>query len=85
MTGRLGNIKKYVDVSKNSGTPNHPLKNWVFHYFHHPFWGTTIFGNSHVKKKKNNPDSLLDAKISTHHNCFLWINLEVDFGHGEEW
>ena len=19
-----------------------------FHYFHHPFWGTTIFGNTHV-------------------------------------
>ena len=19
--------------------PNHPLKNRVFHYFHHPFWG----------------------------------------------
>ena len=21
--------------------PNHPLKNRVFHYFHHPFWGET--------------------------------------------
>ena len=21
----------------------------VFHYFHHPFWGTTIFGNTHCK------------------------------------
>jgi len=20
----------------------------VFHYFHHPFWGTPIFGNSHI-------------------------------------
>ena len=40
-----------VDVSENSGTvnpPNHPLNNRVFHYFHHPFWGTTIFGNTHV-------------------------------------
>ena len=26
--------------------PNHPLKNRVFHYFHHPFWGTTMFGNT---------------------------------------
>ena len=25
--------------------PNHPLKNMVFHDFHHPFWGTPIFGN----------------------------------------
>ena len=40
---------QYLDVSKNSGfSPNHPLKNRVFHYFHHPFWGTgtTIFGNT---------------------------------------
>jgi len=28
--------------------PNHPLKNRVFHYFHHPFWGTPIFGNTHM-------------------------------------
>ena len=29
--------------------PNHPLKNRVFHYFHHPFWGPTpIFGNTHM-------------------------------------
>ena len=39
----------YVDVSENRGVfpPNHPLKNRVFHYFH-PFWGTRIFGNTHV-------------------------------------
>ena len=29
----------------------------VFPYFHHPFWGTSIFGNTHVKK-------LLDATLS---------------------
>ena len=22
--------------------------NRVFHYFHHPFWGTIIFGNTHM-------------------------------------
>ena len=22
--------------------------NWGFHYFHHPFWGTTIFGNTNI-------------------------------------
>ena len=37
--------------SKKKGTetetrwPNHPNFNKVFHYFHHPFWGTTVFGN----------------------------------------
>ena len=28
--------------------PNHPFVHRVFHYFHHPFWGTTIFGNTHI-------------------------------------
>ena len=27
--------------------PNHPFVHRVFHYFHHPFWGTLIFGNTH--------------------------------------
>ena len=31
--------------------PNHPLKNRVFHYFHHPIWGTPIFGNTHYNRK----------------------------------
>ena len=26
--------------------PNHPFVHRVFHYFHHPFWGTTIFGST---------------------------------------
>ena len=27
----------------------HPLKNRLFHDFHHPFWGPTpIFGNTHI-------------------------------------
>ena len=25
--------------------------NRVFHYFNHPFWGTSIFGNTHIKKR----------------------------------
>ena len=40
-----------LDVSENSGvkTPQIiPLNNRVFHYFHHPFWGTPIFGNTHL-------------------------------------
>ena len=37
-----------MDVSENSGCfpPNHPWINRVFHYFHHLFWGTPIFGNT---------------------------------------
>ena len=35
---------------KNRGVkpPKHPMFNRVFHYFHHPFWGAPIFGNTHV-------------------------------------
>ena len=34
--------------SENSGVfpPNHPFVHRVFHYFHHPFWGTPLFGNT---------------------------------------
>ena len=30
------------------GPPNHPFVNRVFHYFHHPFRATPIFGKTHV-------------------------------------
>ena len=29
--------------------PNHPFVHRVFHYFHRPFWGTFIFGNTQEK------------------------------------
>ena len=39
----------HVDVSENSGfSPQIIHFNGVFHYFHHPFWDTLIFGNTHV-------------------------------------
>ena len=41
----------YMDVSENSGfSPQIIHFNRVFHYFHPPFWGTPIFGNTHIKK-----------------------------------
>ena len=41
-----------LDVSKNGGVflPNHPLKNRVFHYFHHPFWGKHPYFWKHPSK-----------------------------------
>ena len=39
----------HVGVSKNSGISTQIIHfNRVFYYFHHPFWGTPIFGNPHV-------------------------------------
>ena len=32
--------------------PNHPFVHRVFNYFHHPFWGTPIFGNTHISRMK---------------------------------
>ena len=46
----LGRMKRYPGIwwvfPKIMVSPNHPLVHRVFHYFHHPFWGTTIFGNT---------------------------------------
>jgi len=35
---RIGCFPKIISGVENP--PNHPLKHWVFHYFHHTFWGT---------------------------------------------
>ena len=40
-------IHLYMGVSKNRGTP----KSWIligFSIIYHPFWGTPIFGNTHI-------------------------------------
>ena len=50
--------------------------NWVFHYFHHPFWGTPIFGNTHIPPNKN-------FKIHTHN--ILKPPLAVCFRHILTW
>ena len=41
--GRLG----YMDVSGNSGTPKSSIL-IGFSIINHPFWGTPIFGNTHI-------------------------------------
>ena len=38
----------YMDVSKIGVPPEIIHFNRVFHYIHHPFWGTPIFGNTHM-------------------------------------
>ena len=42
------NCCSHMGVSKNNGTPKIIHFQRVFHYFHHPFWGTPIFGNTHI-------------------------------------
>ena len=36
-----------MDVSKNRGTPKSSILIGFF-IINHPFWGTTIFGNTHI-------------------------------------
>ena len=46
---RAEKLPSYMDVSKNRGvSPQIIHFNRVFHYFHHPFWATPIFGNTHI-------------------------------------
>ena len=37
-----------MGVSKNNGTPKSSILIGFSHYFHHPFWGTSIFGTTHI-------------------------------------
>ena len=55
-----------LGVSKNNGIPKIIHFNRVFHYFHHPFWGTLIFGNTHylnVELLDRHPDVILHEEI----------------------
>ena len=39
-----------MDVSENSGTPKSSILIGFF-IINHPFWGTFIFGNTHIKQQ----------------------------------
>ena len=53
--------------SENSGfSPQIIHLNRVFHYFHHPFWGTTIFGNTHIVLQSRFLDSNLVTQAGYH-------------------
>ena len=52
--------------------PNHPFFHRVFPYFHHPFWGTPIFGNLHIITGSNNFVNFvcnLSGKVASLHHC----------------
>ena len=46
-----------MDVSENSGTRKSSIL-VGFSIISHPFWGTPIFGNTHIKKPNPNKSSL---------------------------
>ena len=41
------NLTSYMGVSKNNGTPKSSVL-IGFSIINHPFWGTSIFGNTHM-------------------------------------
>ena len=44
--------KQDMDVSENSGTPKSSIL-IGFSIINHPFWGTTIFGNTYIGVARN--------------------------------
>ena len=44
----MGQDKIWVFPKIGGKPPQIINSNRVFHYFHHPFWGTIIFGNTHI-------------------------------------
>ncbi len=47
MSRKFSFFKCYMGVSKNGGTPKSSIL-IGFSIINHPFWGTTIFGNTHI-------------------------------------
>ena len=51
MIGLIGYVERYIyiymGVSENDGTPKSSILIWVS-IINHPFWGTFIFGNTHI-------------------------------------
>ena len=47
--GEMCYFHPYLDVSENSGTPKSSIL-IGFSIINHPFWGTPIFGNTHLGK-----------------------------------
>ena len=58
-------LRKNMDVSENSGTPKSSIL-IGFSITNHPFWGTTIFGNTHMLQKISSKTDSLTLRSFTH-------------------
>ena len=61
-----------MDISKNRGGPpkKHPILTG-FSIINHPFWGTPIYGNTHLFKSRELPNG-----------CFNWMIPNLYIGNG---
>ena len=84
-----GNISflnfRYMDVSENSGTPKSSIL-IGFSIINHPFWGTPIFGNTHIVTFVSSQKSIgsLDLALShsfseNHHGRVLFFVVDDVF------
>ena len=76
-----------MDVSENSGTPKSSIL-IGFSIINHPFWGTTIFGNTHIcafnltstsDEFESEPPSPRSVPPESGGENFAWMNLVKDF------
>ena len=69
-------MNKHGCQPKNRGvSPQSIHFNRVFHYFHHPFWGTPIFGNIHTAME--NPPFVDVLSIFPIGNWKSWISIAM--------
>ena len=65
-----------MDVFKNSGTPNHPFKQW-YSLRNHPIWGPTpIFGNTRIHCLGCSPtfgNRSPARRIHLENSCYCWM------------
>ena len=59
---------------------NHPLKNRVFHYFHHPFWGTPIFGKTHINSAPRNSSIYCGGRVWWTHSLRTSVSEKICHG-----
>ena len=64
----------YMGVSKNKGTPKSSI--FIgFSIINHPFWGTPIFGNTHIDTQTESPNFLVCMSLATRFTLrlqFFW-------------
>ena len=58
---------RHMGVSKNRSTPKSSIL-IGFSLINHPFWGTTIFGNTHIYKNS----TYISLDVSFDNNCGKW-------------
>ena len=66
LIGLIGYVERYIyiymGVSENDGTPKSSILIWVS-IINHPFWGTFIFGNTHIYIYIQHTHTLSDSVV----------------------